>query len=120
MTKTTKTTFTTETTQVREKKLQLTAQEEKVVRMLHGLAAPGDHVLEQVGQEFPETAAKLEELERRAIEAAGAHSCAGASDGSARGGWHLGTRELLPDEAAHALRRPLRQQRRRRALGQGS
>ena len=71
MTKTTKTTFTTETTRVREKKLQLTAQEEKVVRMLHGLAAPGDHVLEQVGQEFPDTAARLEEIERRAIEAAG-------------------------------------------------
>ena len=71
MTKTTKTTFTTETTTVREKKLQLTAQEEKVVRMLHGLAAPGDHVLDQVGQEFPETAARLEEIERRAIEAAG-------------------------------------------------
>ena len=71
MTKTTKTTFTIATTQVREKKLQLTAQEEKVVRMLHGLAAPGDHVLEQVGQEFPDTAAQLEEIERRAIEAAG-------------------------------------------------
>ena len=71
MTKTTKTTLLTETTQVREKKLQLTAQEEKVVRMLHGLAAPGDHVLEQVGQEFPDTAAQLEEIERRAIEAAG-------------------------------------------------
>ena len=71
MTKTTKTTLTTETTTVREKKLQLTAQEEKVVRMLHGLAAPGDHVLDQVGQEFPETAARLEEIERRAIEAAG-------------------------------------------------
>ena len=71
MTKTTKTTLITETTQVREKKLQLTAQEEKVVRMLHGLAAPGDHVLEQVGQEFPDTAAQLEEIERRAIEAAG-------------------------------------------------
>ena len=71
MTKTTKTTFRTETETVREKTLQLTAQEEKVVRMLHGLPAPGDHVLEQVGQEFAETAAKLEELERRAIEAAG-------------------------------------------------
>ena len=71
MTKTTKTTLTTSTQLVREKKLQLTAQEEKVVRMLHGLAAPGDHVLEQVGQEFPETAARLEEIERLAIEAAG-------------------------------------------------
>ena len=71
MTKTTKTTFRTETETVRKKTLQLTAQEEKVVRMLHGLPAPGDHVLEQVGQEFAETAAKLEELERRAIEAAG-------------------------------------------------
>ncbi len=71
MTKTTKTTFETTTKTVREKTLQLTAQEEKVVRMLHGLAAPGDHVLEQVGQEFPETAARLEEIERRAIEAAG-------------------------------------------------
>ena len=70
MTKTTKTTLTTSTQTVREKKLQLTAQEEKVVRMLHGLAAPGDHVLEQVGQEFPETAARLEEIERLAIEAA--------------------------------------------------
>ena len=71
MTKTTKTTLTTATQTVREKTLELTAQEEKVVRMLHGLAAPGDHVLEQMGQEFPETAARLEEIERRAIEAAG-------------------------------------------------
>ncbi len=71
MTKTTKTTLTTATQTVREKTLELTTQEEKVVRMLHGLAAPGDHVLEQVGQEFPETAARLEEIERRALEAAG-------------------------------------------------
>ena len=35
------------------------------------LQAPGDHVLEQVGQEFPDTAAQLEAIERRAIEAAG-------------------------------------------------
>ena len=41
------------------------------VAVLPELAAPGDHVLEQVGQEFAETAARLEEMERRAIEAAG-------------------------------------------------
>ena len=71
MTKTMKNASNTTTQTVREKTLELTAQEEKVVRMLHGLAAPGDHVLEQVGQEFSETAARLEEIERRAIEAAG-------------------------------------------------
>lgn len=71
MTKTMKNASNTTTQTVREKTLELTVQEEKVVRMLHGLAAPGDHVLEQVGQEFSETAARLEELERRAIEAAG-------------------------------------------------
>ena len=71
MTKTMKNASNTTTQTVREKTLELTAQEEKVVRMLHGLPAPGDHVLEQVGQEFSETAARLEEIERRAIEAAG-------------------------------------------------
>jgi len=71
MTKTMKNASNTATQTVREKTLELTAQEEKVVRMLHGLPAPGDHVLEQVGQEFSETAARLEEIERRAIEAAG-------------------------------------------------
>ena len=71
MRKTSKNSSRTATQTVRKKTLELTTQEEKVVRMLHGLTAPGDHVLEQVGQDFPETAAQLEELERRALEAAG-------------------------------------------------
>lgn len=52
----------------------LTPLEEKVVRMRHGLAAPQSLALEQVGQEFPETAASLAEMEQRFLSAVGARN----------------------------------------------
>lgn len=52
----------------------LTPVEEKVVRMRHGLTAPGDLVLERVGQEHPETAAMLAEMEQRALQAVAARN----------------------------------------------
>ena len=52
----------------------LTPLEEKVVRMRHGLPAPDTHVLEQVGQDHPETAAQLAEMERNALSMAGARN----------------------------------------------
>jgi DNA-directed RNA polymerase sigma subunit (sigma70/sigma32) len=57
------------TTKVRTQ--TLTAIEEKVVRMRHGLRAPADHNLEAVGRENPEVWAQLEAMERRALEAVG-------------------------------------------------
>lgn len=54
----------------------LTAMEEKVVRMRHGFSAPGDLVLEQLGEGHPDTQARLMELERRALAAAGPRSSA--------------------------------------------
>ena len=54
------------------KKLELSPLEEKVVRMVHGLAAPADHELElTVAPNNPELAAKLQELEQRIIAEAG-------------------------------------------------
>jgi hypothetical protein len=47
------------------------AAEEKVVRMRKGLAAPDDLELERVGQKFPATRAKLEEIEARALSRSG-------------------------------------------------
>ena len=59
-------------TAVRTEISTLTALEEKVVRMRHGLRAPHDLVLEQVGQENPEVAAQLKAIEERAIAAVSA------------------------------------------------
>lgn len=47
------------------------AAEEKVVRMRHGFGAPDDLVLEQVGQDNPDIAARLREIELRALEMSG-------------------------------------------------
>lgn len=47
------------------------AEEEQVVRMRHGFQAPDDLVLEQVGQANPDVAAKLREIELRALEMSG-------------------------------------------------
>ena len=53
-------------------KLELTALEEKVVRMHHGLAAPATHELEMaVSEENTELVAKLKELEQRVLKQAG-------------------------------------------------
>jgi len=45
----------------------LTDLEEKVVRMRHGLPLAADAVLEQRGQEHPETRMALEAIEARAL-----------------------------------------------------
>ena len=47
------------------------AAEEKVVRMRHGFRAPDDLELEQVGQDNPDIAARLREIELRALEMSG-------------------------------------------------
>lgn len=47
------------------------AAEEKVIRMHHGYSAPDDLRLEQVGQDNPDIAAKLREIELRALEMSG-------------------------------------------------
>ena len=57
----------TNSTAVKTQTTTLTALEEKVVRMRHGLKAPADLVLEQVGQDNAEVAAKLRAIEERAI-----------------------------------------------------
>ena len=62
----------TKTTQrVTTKKLELSPLEEKVVRMVHGLAAPADHDLDMVAPNNPELVAQLQELEQRVIAEAG-------------------------------------------------
>jgi len=61
----------TQTTKTRVQTTTLTPLEEKVVRMRHGLRAPDGLLLEQVGQDDPEVAAKLAEIEQRALQAVG-------------------------------------------------
>jgi len=54
-----------------QKLVNLTSLEEKVVRMRRGFTAPHDLVLEQVGQDFPDTRAKLLAIEQQALAAVG-------------------------------------------------
>ena len=56
---------------VTTKELELTPLEEKVVRMVHGLAAPAEHDLEMVATDNSELTAQLQELEQRVIAEAG-------------------------------------------------
>ncbi len=63
----TKTAVVTET----RTKSGIEASEEKVVRMHHGYQAPDDLKLEQVGQDNPDIAARLREIELRAFEMSG-------------------------------------------------
>jgi hypothetical protein len=49
----------------------LEATEEKVLRMRHGYRVPDDLALEQVGQQFADTAARLREIELRALSRSG-------------------------------------------------
>jgi DNA-directed RNA polymerase sigma subunit (sigma70/sigma32) len=49
----------------------LTTNEEKVVRMRHGLRAPDTMKLEQVGNDHPETRSMLASMEKRALAAVG-------------------------------------------------
>lgn len=53
------------------KKTGIDAAEEKVVRMRRGLAVSDDFALSQVGQDNPDLAAKLREIELRALEMSG-------------------------------------------------
>lgn len=68
--KNTNETTTNEKTKVRTR--TLTPLEEKVVRMRFGLTAPDTQGLDQVGQDDPEVAAQLREIEERALAAVGA------------------------------------------------
>lgn len=60
-------------TQTTDKKLNLSSTEEKVVRMLHGFAAPLSHKLELHGANFPDTQSVLLDIEQRTLRAAQAH-----------------------------------------------
>jgi hypothetical protein len=57
-----------------ERQVELTLLEDQVVRMRQGLRAPADLVLEHKAGANAELRAKLDALERRVIEAAGARS----------------------------------------------
>ena len=61
----------TSSTQV-QTRTSLTPLEEKVVRMRKGLKAPPGLVLAQIGQDDPVIAAKLREIEERALAAVAA------------------------------------------------
>ena len=52
-------------------KTGIDAAEEKVVRMRRGFAVSDDFALSQVGQDNPDLAAKLREIELRALEMSG-------------------------------------------------
>ena len=52
-------------------KTGIDATEEKVVRMRRGYPVSDDFALSQVGQDNPEVAAKLREIELRALEMSG-------------------------------------------------
>ena len=67
-------TMTKKTTKTRVKTTTLTPLEEKVVRMRHGLRAPDNLAIEYMGQDNPELAAQLAEIEERAIKAVGARN----------------------------------------------
>ena len=62
---------TTTRTRTETKTSILSPLEEKVVRMRHGLRAPDSLVLEAMGQDNPETSAKLAEIEQRALSMVG-------------------------------------------------
>ena len=62
------------TTKTEVRTTTLTPLEEKVVRMHHGYAAPASLKLEQVGQEFPETAEALAQMEQKFLSAVGPRS----------------------------------------------
>ena len=55
--------------QVTEKDRVLNPVEEKVVRMIHGLGAPGHHELEQLTDVYPEAAAEIAAIQARVLEA---------------------------------------------------
>ena len=55
--------------QVTEKDRVLNPVEEKVVRMIHGLGAPGHHKLEQLTDVYPEAAAEIAAIQARVLEA---------------------------------------------------
>ena len=61
-------------TQVTTRTTTMTALEEKVLRMRHGLTAPLNMALEQVGQDNPAVAAQLKAIEERAMAAVSARA----------------------------------------------
>ena len=56
---------------VREDQRVLTREEELVVRMANGYAAPGSHRLEQLSDIHPEAADQIEAIQKRVLEACG-------------------------------------------------
>ena len=56
---------------VREDQRVLTREEELVVRMANGYAAPGSHPLEQLTDMHPEAADQIEAIQKRVLEACG-------------------------------------------------
>lgn len=58
----------------------LAAEEEKALRMLHGVGAPHTHVLERVGQDNPETRGKLLDIELELLRQLRQRQTAQASD----------------------------------------
>ncbi len=62
------------TTKTEVRTTTLTPLEEKVVRMRHGYTAPATMELKQVGQEFPDTAAELAQMEQKFLSAVGPRS----------------------------------------------
>ena len=56
---------------VREDQRVLTREEELVVRMANGYAAPGSHRLEQLSDIHPEAADQIEAIQKRALESCG-------------------------------------------------
>ena len=57
--------------EVREDQRVLTREEELVVRMANGYAAPGSHRLEQLSDIHPEAADQIEAIQKRVLEACG-------------------------------------------------
>ena len=62
----------TQRTQVQTRTTTLSPMEEKVVRMTQGLRAPDSLELEWMGNDNPELAAQLAEIEEKAFAAVGA------------------------------------------------
>ena len=56
---------------VREDQRALTREEELVVRMANGYAAPASHSLEQLSDIYPEAADQIEAIQKRVLEACG-------------------------------------------------
>ena len=65
------TTLTIDSQRLRAGQRSLSSEEERALRMRHGLGVPADEPLERKGQAHPEVRARLAELELQAFKAAG-------------------------------------------------